>query len=185
MSLNIIEASFIGTVLEGVFYGKLYYIYDVPCFQFIASLGLYCIIFVLYCRVHASKKCDDKNILIYPITLLFVLCTVFFALDFTQEYMTVVSKTSPIQPWRWINSHKPPGKGTRRQPFSMEYERWYQCNLFFRGCHRSRGSGTSQNLNMIPGFSSHSRSDIPLLGGMEPKIGCHSYSFNFIINIPG
>ena len=95
MSLNIIEASFIGTVLEGVFYGKLYYIYDVPCFQFIASLGLYCIIFVLYCRVHASKKCDDKNILIYPITLLFVLCTVFFALDFTQEYMTVVSKTSP------------------------------------------------------------------------------------------
>jgi Serpentine type 7TM GPCR chemoreceptor Srz len=95
MPLNVIEASFIGTVLEGVFYGKPYYIYDVPMLQFISSLGLYCIVFVLYIRVHKSKKCDDKNILIYPITSLFVLCTASFVLDFTQEYLTVVSKTSP------------------------------------------------------------------------------------------
>jgi hypothetical protein len=63
--------------------------------QFI-SLGLYCIIFILYFRVHTSKKCKDKNILIYPISLLFVLCTVFFAIDFTQEYLRVVSETSSI-----------------------------------------------------------------------------------------
>ena len=61
----------------------------------ISTIGLYCIVFILYFRVHASKKCEDKNVLIYPITALFVLCTVFFALDFTQEYMIVVSKTSP------------------------------------------------------------------------------------------
>ena len=54
--------------------------------------GLYCIIFVLYIRIHRSKKSEDRNILIYPISLLFVLCTVYFALDVTQEYMTVVSK---------------------------------------------------------------------------------------------
>jgi hypothetical protein len=97
MPLNLIEASFIGTVIESVFYGKLYYIYDVPMLQFISSLGLYCIVFFLYFRVHTSKKCDDKSILIYRITSLFVLCTAFFALDFTQEYfkLTVVSKTSP------------------------------------------------------------------------------------------
>ena len=95
MPLNAIEASFIGTILEGVFYGNLYYIYDVPILQSISSLGLYCIIFVLYCWVRASKKCDDKNILIYPITSLFVLCTAFFALDFTQEYLFVVSNTTP------------------------------------------------------------------------------------------
>jgi hypothetical protein len=38
MTLNLIEASFLGTVLEGVFYGNLYYIYmyDVlPQFLFI------------------------------------------------------------------------------------------------------------------------------------------------------
>ena len=97
MPLSIIEASFLGTVLEGVFYGNLYYIYmyDVPMPQCISSLGLYCIVFVLYIRVHSSKKCDDRNILIYPISLLFALCTAFFALDFTQEFWIVVSKSSP------------------------------------------------------------------------------------------
>jgi len=71
MPLRLIQASFIGTVLEGLFY------------------GLYCIIFVLYIWVHTSKKSDDRNLLIYPISLLFVLCSAFFALDFTQQYLTV------------------------------------------------------------------------------------------------
>ena len=93
MPLTLIGASFIGTVLEGLFYGNLYY-GVLPMLQLISSLGLYCIIFVLYFRVHASKKCDDKNILIYPITMLFLLCTAFFAIDFAQEYLTVVSKIS-------------------------------------------------------------------------------------------
>ena len=97
MPLNTIEASFIGTVLEGVCYGKLCYTISIygACLQFISSLGLYCIVFILYIRVQASKRCEDKNILIYPITTLFVLCTIFFALDFTQDYFIVVSKTSP------------------------------------------------------------------------------------------
>ena len=96
MPLNFIEAGFIGTVLEGIFYGNVNYdIYRFSILQFISSLGLYCIIFVLYFRVHASKKCDGRNILVYPITSLFLLCSTFFALDYTQEYLTVVSKTSP------------------------------------------------------------------------------------------
>jgi hypothetical protein len=96
MPLALIEADFVGIVVEGVFYGNLYYKYDVPMAQFISSLGLYCIIFVLYLRVHASKNCDDRSILIYPISSLFVLCTTFFALDFTVEYLSVVStKSSP------------------------------------------------------------------------------------------
>ena len=95
MSFGLIEANFLGTVFEGIFYGNLLYKYDVPVPQVISSLGLYCIIFVLYLWVHTSKKCDDRSILVYPISSLFVLCTVFFVLDFTEEYLTVVSKTSP------------------------------------------------------------------------------------------
>jgi hypothetical protein len=36
MPLTAIEADFIGTILEGVFYGNLYYIYDVSILQFIS-----------------------------------------------------------------------------------------------------------------------------------------------------
>ena len=113
MPLNFIEASFIGTVLEGIFYGNLNYIYRFLMLQFISSLGLYCIIFLLYFRVHALKKCDGRNILVYPITSLFLLCSTFFALDYTQEYLTVVSKTSPIGLWRWIDAlnHQAKGQG--------------------------------------------------------------------------
>lgn len=91
MSFSVIEAIFVGTVLEGLFYGNLYYEYDVPVSQFISSLGLYCIVFILYLRVQAAK-CDDRSILFYPISSLLVLCTAFFGLDFTQAYLTVVSK---------------------------------------------------------------------------------------------
>ena len=97
MPLGFIEATFLGTVLEGVFYGNLYYKYDdhasVP--EHLSPLGLYCVVFVLYIRVHLSKKSDHRNFLIYPISTLFLLCTTFFALDFTQQYLSVVSKTSP------------------------------------------------------------------------------------------
>ena len=85
MPLGFIEATFLGTVLEGVFFGNLYYKYDdVSSLNFFhIYLGLYCIIFVLYNRVHLSKKSDHRNILIYPISTLFLLCTTSFALDFT------------------------------------------------------------------------------------------------------
>ena len=100
MPLGFIEANFLGIVLEGLFYGNLYYIYDVSPisdsdFEFISSLGLYCIIFILYLKVQTSKKCNDRSLLIYPISSLFVLCTAFFAVDLTQEYLIVVSKISP------------------------------------------------------------------------------------------
>ena len=93
MPLGLIEATFLGTVLEGVLYGNLYYIYMYDALT--SSLGLYFIIFVLYIWVHTSKKCDDRNILIYPISTLFALCTAFFAIDFTQQYLTVVRHLLP------------------------------------------------------------------------------------------
>ena len=94
MPFGLIEASFLGIVLEGVFYGNLlFYTYDVPIYFYL--IGLYCIIFVLYLRVQASKRSDDRNILIYPISSLFVLCTTLFGLSLVQGYLTVVSKTSP------------------------------------------------------------------------------------------
>jgi hypothetical protein len=79
--LNLIQATFLGTVLEGVFY------------------GIYCIVFVLYIRVHTSKKCVNKNLLIYPISTLFILCTAFFACDFTQQYITVANLDFNLVAW--------------------------------------------------------------------------------------
>lgn len=63
---------------------------NVHVFQFIQSSGLYCIIFVLYIRAHTSKK--SRNLLVYPLSLLFALCTVYFIVDFVQQYLTIVSR---------------------------------------------------------------------------------------------
>ena len=70
----------------------LYYVVPSSCSS--CFIGLYCIVFVLYIRVHTSKKCTNRNLLIYPISSLFVLCTAFFMLDFTQQYFVMVSKIS-------------------------------------------------------------------------------------------
>ena len=40
------------------------------------------------------------------------------------------------------------------------------------------------NLKNNPGFSSHSHSDIPLLGGVAAEPGCRNFPFYFGINIP-
>ena len=109
MPLGFIEANFLGTVFEGVFYGNLYYICDIPMTQFMSSLGLYCIIFFLYLHVHTSKRCDERSLLVYPISSLFVLCTAFFALDLTQEYLIVVSKNllpNPVYELMHINTRR-------------------------------------------------------------------------------
>ena len=48
----------------------------------------------------------------------------------------------------------------------------------------AQGVLVCRKLEENPGFSTHSHSDIPLLGGVEPNAGCRSYSFLFSINIP-
>ncbi|KAF8815601.1 hypothetical protein BYT27DRAFT_7192684 [Phlegmacium glaucopus] len=57
---------FIGTVLESSFY------------------GLYCVAFAVYARIRGTKKGGGTNILIYPLSLLFGLCTIFCAVDTAQ-----------------------------------------------------------------------------------------------------
>ncbi|KAF8808531.1 hypothetical protein BYT27DRAFT_7241660 [Phlegmacium glaucopus] len=81
--LTVLEATFIGTVLEGLAY------------------GLYCVIFVLYIQGHRRKKSADKNLLIYPLSMLFVLSTAFFALDFVEEFFTILrGQSRQILAWR-------------------------------------------------------------------------------------
>ncbi|KAF8808529.1 hypothetical protein BYT27DRAFT_7337756 [Phlegmacium glaucopus] len=70
--LTALEATFIGTVLEGLTY------------------GLYCVLFVLYIQVHTRRKRVDRTLLIYPLSTLFVLCTAFFVLDFVEEFLTIM-----------------------------------------------------------------------------------------------
>src|SRR5882757_3872798 len=100
----------------------------------IISIGLYCILFVLYIRVHISKQCVDRNVLVYPISMLFVLSTVFFSLDFTQQYFALVSKTSPTTPALDELMHINPlsdAEPNKPSSSSMESEHSYQYNLFF------------------------------------------------------
>jgi hypothetical protein len=57
---------FVGTVLESSFY------------------GLYCVAFAVHARIRSKKKGGGTNIAIYPLSVLFVLCTVFCAIDTAQ-----------------------------------------------------------------------------------------------------
>ena len=96
MPLSFPGATFIGIVLEGIFYGNTcarhtYYTTRISQVYFIPQIGLYCIIYILYIRIDTSKQRADRNFLIYPISSLFFLCSVFFALDFSDQYFTMVS----------------------------------------------------------------------------------------------
>ena len=49
----------------------------------------------------------------------------------------------------------------------------------------AQGVLVRRKLPKNPGFSSHSHSDIPMLGGVEPQTGCRSCSLHFSINVAG
>jgi hypothetical protein len=57
---------FVGTVLESSFY------------------GLYCVAFAVHARIRSTHKGGGTNIVIYPLSILFTLCTIFCAIDTAQ-----------------------------------------------------------------------------------------------------
>ncbi|KDR84559.1 hypothetical protein GALMADRAFT_206125 [Galerina marginata CBS 339.88] len=71
MGLSETQAPFIGTVLEGLLY------------------GVYSVVFSLYIRLQVQKRTTDSSPLAFPLMALFCLCTIFFAVDFTQQYFTI------------------------------------------------------------------------------------------------
>jgi hypothetical protein len=62
---------FIGTVLESSLY------------------GLYCIAFGVHARIRSHQKGGGLNIMIYPLSVLFTLCTIFCAIDTAQTLFTL------------------------------------------------------------------------------------------------
>ncbi|KIJ48203.1 hypothetical protein M422DRAFT_28468 [Sphaerobolus stellatus SS14] len=80
MSFSVNDAIFVGTILEGFFY------------------GLYLVIFVGY--VQATRESSRKRMMIttstgnkalyYPLCVLFVLATIYFAFDFVQQFFTIM-----------------------------------------------------------------------------------------------
>jgi hypothetical protein len=62
---------FVGTVLESSFY------------------GLYCVAFAVHARIRSKNKGGGTNIAIYPLSVLFVLCTIFCAIDTAQTLFTL------------------------------------------------------------------------------------------------
>lgn len=69
------EAIFLGTVLEGIFY------------------GIYCVIFALFLNI--QKKSSGSNRLTHALIFLFVLCTGYICLDFTQQFITIFRLNGP------------------------------------------------------------------------------------------
>lgn len=62
---------FIGTVLESSLY------------------GLYCVAFAVHARIRSKKKGGGINIAIYPLSILFTLCTIYCAIDTAQTLFTL------------------------------------------------------------------------------------------------
>jgi len=62
---------FIGTVLESSLY------------------GLYCVAFAVHARIRSKKKGGGVNIAIYPLSILFTLCTIYCAIDTAQTLFTL------------------------------------------------------------------------------------------------
>jgi len=74
------EAVFLGTVLEGFFY------------------GIYCLAFILYLNLRDPKR--HATNLIYPLAGMFILCTSLMCIDFTQQFLNLFRKTAANRPLR-------------------------------------------------------------------------------------
>jgi hypothetical protein len=52
---------------------------------------MYCLIFGQYLHVYRKKKKNERSILVYPLTMLFLLSTLNFILSLPQTFWLVVS----------------------------------------------------------------------------------------------
>jgi len=77
---------FVGTVLESSFY------------------GLYCVAFAVHARIRSKKKGGGTNALIYPLSLLFSLCTIFCAID-TAQTLFILRYESTLDPGVGLTSY--------------------------------------------------------------------------------
>lgn len=90
MSVAFDTMLFVGTVLESSFYGMTFIrtLKAITLPHFSVS-GLYCVAFAVHARIRSKNKGGGTNIAIYPLSLLFILCTVFCAIDIAQSLFTV------------------------------------------------------------------------------------------------
>jgi len=72
LSSDIRDTAMIAAVVEAFFY------------------GCYCLIFGQYLQVYRKKKKNDRSVLIYPLTLLFLLSTLYFILNLEQTFWLVL-----------------------------------------------------------------------------------------------
>jgi len=91
-------------------------------------LGLYCVAFAVYARIRGKKKGGGTNIVIYPLSLLFILCTIFCAVD-TAQALFIVSGVI---------------FGPRINPLSFEASQ-----LRFEGTHDPQVGLSSYNMNIL------------------------------------
>jgi hypothetical protein len=58
--------------------------------------GLYCVAFAVHARIRGTNKGGGTNIAIYPLSVLFTLCTIFCAIDTAQTLFTVSIIWGPV-----------------------------------------------------------------------------------------
>lgn len=88
--LSLKDTAAIGTVVEAFFYGTLSTRYNEKSI-YSSILGVYCLIFGQYLHVYLRKKKNERTILVYPLTILFLLSTLNFILNLPQTFWLVVS----------------------------------------------------------------------------------------------
>ena len=79
---------FVGTVLESSFYGISYTNKGRKVVTHFCP-GLYCVAFAVHAHIRSTNKGGGTNIAIYPLSLLFTLCTIFCAIDTAQALFIV------------------------------------------------------------------------------------------------
>ena len=81
---------FIGTVIESSLYGTSHFEKELYPYSHISSVpGLYCVAFAVHARIRSKHKGGGINIAIYPLSVLFTLCTIYCAIDTAQTLFTV------------------------------------------------------------------------------------------------
>ena len=84
---------FIGSVFTAILYGKYWYCLGLDDKR--TLLGFYCMIFGLYWRIQLKRVDRWKGVLLYPLTAIFILCTVYFIIITIQtQFLITVSPSS-------------------------------------------------------------------------------------------
>lgn len=147
---------------------------------------MYCLIFGQYLHVNHKKKRNERSILIYPLTMLFLLSTTNFILNLSQTFWIVVSNmwNTSVQILNWFCFTLPTCScvlGATKTSYRKLTSYWLRYMDFltsFLSQFWYASSIYSRSLFLIEWYI-----DIPLLGTVESQSITSSCPNNYGINV--